>query len=74
MTCWREDFPVYCIHGPIMATIAVSSGLTPFALEIPAEKIGEEPCEFWMFKDLKSIPAEAYKKVGVPPDAIPKGA
>ena len=74
MTCWREDFPVYCIHAHIMAAIAVSSGLTPFALEIPAEKIGEEPCEIWLFKDPKSIPAEAYKKVGILPEAIPKGA
>ena len=66
MTYWREDFPVYCCHGPVMAMLALASGNAPPVLEIAAERIGEEDCEFWLFKDPASIPAEAYRKVGVP--------
>jgi len=74
MTYWREDFPVYCCHGPAMAVLALARGCSPPVLEIAAERLGEEPCEFWLFKDPASIPADAYHKAGVPPEAMPEGA
>ena len=74
LTYWREDFPVYCCHGPAMAIRALALGHAPPVLEIAAEKLCEEPCEFWLFKDPASIPAEAYRIAGVPPEFIPEGA
>ncbi len=74
MTYWREDFPVYCCHGPVMAIQALASGYAPPVLEIAAEKICEDPCEFWLFKDPESISAKAYHIAGVPPEVIPEGA
>ncbi len=74
MTYWREDFPVYCCHGPVMAIQALSSGYAPPVLEIAAEKICEEPCEFWLFKDPEAISAKAYHIAGVPSEVIPEGA
>ncbi len=73
MTYWREDFPVYCCHGPVMAIEALALGVAPAVLEIAADKICEEPCEFWLFKDPESIPAEAYRIAGVPPEMMPEG-
>ncbi len=74
MTYWREDFPVYCCHGPVMAIQSLALGYAPPVLEIAAEKICEEPCEFWLFKDPGAIPAKAYRIAGVPPELIPEGA
>ncbi len=74
MTYWREDFPVYCCHGPVMAIQALTSGYAPPVLEIAAEKICEDPCEFWLFKDPEAISAKAYHIAGVPPEVIPEGA
>jgi len=65
ITYWKEDFPVYCCHGPIWNSIPLAHGRKPMFLEICSEKPGEEPCEFWLFKDPEAIPPEAYKKAGI---------
>jgi len=65
MTCWKEDFPVYCCHHHFMASLPLALGHMPAFLEIPSDKPGEEPCECWLYKDPSAIPPDAYTRVGV---------
>ncbi len=50
MTYGREDFPVYCAHCAYQELAPLQLGETPpFVLE-PAERLGEEPCRFVLYK------------------------
>ena len=72
MTYGRKDFPVYCCHGQLLASIPLSWGKAPWFLEIPSAKLGEEPCELWLYKDPEGIPPEAYEKGGIKKGCMPK--
>lgn len=64
MTCGQKDFPVYCAHGPILSILAIEWGGAPVFFEEPSDKVGEEPCKIYLYKDPKATPAELYAKVG----------
>ena len=65
MTYGIEDLPVYCCHGHFMASLPLAWGRAPVMFEIPSDKPGKKPCEFWVYKDPQAIPPEAYAKSGV---------
>jgi hypothetical protein len=64
MTYGRKDFPVYCCHGAIFHMMAIESAGAPMVWEEPSDKLGEEPCKFYLYKDSQALPAEFYAKVG----------
>ncbi len=64
MTCGQKDFPVYCAHGPVVSMLGIESGGATVFYEEPSDKIGEKPCNIYLFKDPESTPAQLYAKVG----------
>ncbi|MFC1825241.1 hypothetical protein ACFL9T_21225 [Thermodesulfobacteriota bacterium] len=72
MTFGRENFPIYCCHGHFFASLPVAMGRAPAFLEIPSDKLGEEPCEIRLYKDPKAIPSGVYEKCGIKPESLPQ--
>jgi len=64
MTYGRSDFPVYCCHGAVGAMMALDAGMVPSLYEEPSEKLGEEPCKFYMYKDPAKFPDRLRAQVG----------
>ncbi|MFC2002921.1 hypothetical protein ACFLV4_03125 [Chloroflexota bacterium] len=64
ITYGREDFPVYCTHCSIVEILPVEWTGVPLFIVAPAEKLGEEPCRVYLYKDAKAIPQEYYRMVG----------
>lgn len=63
MTYWIENLPIYCSHCPFQEIIPIQLRGYPLFVTIPAEKLGEEPCLIYLYKDMKAVPEEYYKRV-----------
>lgn len=64
MTYGQSDLPVYCTHGACAAMAYIECGVVPGMFEEASEDPGHVPCNFYIYKDQKSFPAELYAKVG----------
>ncbi len=64
MTYGREDFPVYCAHCSFQEILPIEWDGTPLFITVPSAKLGEEPCQIYIYKDPKAIPSELYQRVG----------
>ncbi len=56
MTFGRKDFPVYCAHCFFSNIIPFEISRVPIFQVIPAETIGEQPCQFHIYKDPDAVP------------------
>jgi hypothetical protein len=59
-----KDFPIYCVHCPIMETLAfeATGDLQPVHLVNETKKHGF--CHFAYYKDPANIPEEYYRRLG----------
>jgi hypothetical protein len=63
-TFMREELPVYCAHCSVNNEIQpVEWGGAPTTIEHPPERKGE-PCVHHIYKDVRAIPDEAYRRIG----------
>ncbi|TAK31670.1 MAG: hypothetical protein EPO21_17210 [Chloroflexota bacterium] len=65
MTFGKNDFPVYCTHCALQDIIPMEATGYPVWVIDPAEKMGEEPCRYHIYKDPDSIPAAYYERFGL---------
>jgi len=63
MTYWRENFPAYCAHCTFQETIPIDLSGAPWLVAFPAQKIGEENCLTYYYKDPQAVPDEVYRRV-----------
>ncbi len=63
MTYGIKDFPVYCVHEPILEMLTAEWGIPIFFVQ-PANELGKEPCTFYLYKDAKDVPDEFYTRIG----------
>jgi hypothetical protein len=66
-TFMRDELPVYCAHCSVNNEIQpVEWDGTPTSIELPPEQPGE-PCIHHVYKDVSTIPDEAFVRIGKPP-------
>lgn len=58
MTWNRPDFPAYCAHCWVHNALPIIMGKMPPFVIVPAEKLGEEPCRYILYKDRSFLPEE----------------
>jgi len=64
LTWGKDNFPIYCCHGPMEEIVAIETIGRPLFVHALPEKISEESCGFCYYKDDDDIPEEAYTRVG----------
>ena len=64
ITWGMKDFPIYCVHCPIMETLAIedTGDFGPVHLVYEPMKLGS--CHFAFYKDPADIPEEFYERLG----------
>ena len=66
-TFMRDELPVYCAHCSVNNEIQpVEWGGVPTSIEHPPERKGEA-CVHHIYKDVGTIPPEAYERIGKTP-------
>ncbi len=66
-TFMQDELPVYCAHCSVNNEIQpVEWGSVPTSIEYPQAGKGE-PCVHHVYKDARSVPDEAYVRIGKPP-------
>ena len=61
MTWNRQDFPAYCAHCWIHNALPIIMGQNPPFVIVPAEKLGEEPCRYIVYKDRSFVPKDVIE-------------
>lgn len=65
ITYGLEELPVYCCHEPAMEKASIEeTGVPLFVIEL-SERLGQEPCLTYMYKDPADIPEKYYTRVGL---------
>lgn len=64
MTFGRADFPVYCTHCAVQEMLPIEWSGMPLTVIDPAEKLGEEPCKFILYKNPDAVPDKYYRRFG----------
>ena len=63
LTYHIKDLPIYCTHCPFQEIIPIELKGYPLFVTIPSENLGEEPCSILLYKDLKAVPEEYFRRV-----------
>ncbi len=64
ITYGQEDFPIYCVHCPVMEMLDIENTGDFVSVHIISDPVGEEHCQFAFYKDPADIPEEAYTRIG----------
>ena len=64
ITWGQQDFPLYCVHCPIMEALDIENTGDFSFLHFMSDPIGEEDCQFVLYKDNANIPEEFYTRIG----------
>ncbi|MBN1629415.1 MAG: hypothetical protein JW990_06620 [Thermoleophilia bacterium] len=64
ITWGMEDFPMYCVHCPVMEAMAIENTGNLGAVHVVTGQLSHGACEFVFFKDKKDIPDEFYTRIG----------
>jgi hypothetical protein len=64
ITWGRKDFPIYCVHCPVMEMLEIENTGSFGACHIVAERIHSGACQFVFYKDPANIPEEFYRRIG----------
>jgi hypothetical protein len=64
ITWGMKDFPIYCVHCPVMEMLQIEGTGSFGACHIVAEPIYNESCQFVFYKNPESIPEEFYTRIG----------
>ena len=64
ITWGKKDFPIYCVHCPVLEMLAIERTGYPLPAVVPAGKVGAGLCHFYIYKDPEAIPEEFYTRIG----------
>ncbi len=64
ITWGRKDFPIYCVHCPVMEMLQIESTGNFGACRIVADPIYHGSCQFVFYKNPADIPEEFYTRIG----------
>jgi hypothetical protein len=64
ITWGMKDFPVYCVHCPVMEMLQIEGTGNFGACHIVAEPIYHGSCQFVFYKNPADIPEEFYTRIG----------
>lgn len=64
ITWGKKDFPIYCVHCPVMEMQDLENHGRFFAVHIVADPIYHGACQFAFYKDPAKIPEEYYTRLG----------
>jgi hypothetical protein len=64
ITWGMKDFPIYCVHCPVMEILSIESTGNFGAVHIVSEPIKHGSCQFVFYKDPAKIPEEFYTRIG----------
>ena len=64
ITWGMENFPLYCVHCPIMEMLQIENTGDFGATHIVAQPIHHGACQFTFYKDSANIPEEFYTRIG----------
>jgi hypothetical protein len=64
ITWGMKDFPIYCVHCPVMEMLQIESTGKFGATHIVSEPITHGSCKFTFYKDPADIPEEFYTRIG----------
>ena len=65
LTWGRPELPVYCCHEPVMERASARSTGVPLFVVDPSDRLGEEPCPTYLYKDPADIPERFYRRLGL---------
>jgi len=74
LTWGRSELPVYCCHEPVMEKASIEATGVPLFVVDPSERLGEEPCPTYLYKDPADIPEHFYTRLGLTKPASPETA
>jgi len=64
ITWGMKDFPIYCVHCPVMEMLAVENTGELQPAHLVAEPMRHGFCHFAFYKDPAKIPEEFYRRIG----------
>jgi hypothetical protein len=64
ITYGMKDFPIYCVHCPVMEMLEIERAGDFGAVKIISDPVGKEHCQFVLYKDNADIPEEYYTRIG----------
>jgi len=64
ITWGMKDFPIYCVHCPVMELLSIEGTGDFGAIHIVSEPIHHGSCQFVFYKDPTKIPEEYYTRIG----------
>jgi hypothetical protein len=64
ITWGMKDFPIYCVHCPIMEMLQTENTGALGVVHIVAEPIHNGACQFVFYKNPEDIPEEFYARIG----------
>jgi hypothetical protein len=64
ITWGKKDFPIYCVHCPVMEALDIENTGNFGAVHIIAEPIYQGACQFVFYKNPADIPEEFYTRIG----------
>ena len=64
ITWGKEDFPLYCVHCPVMEALELEGTGQFGAVHIVTDPIYHGACEFVFYKNPEDIPEEIYTRIG----------
>jgi hypothetical protein len=64
ITWGMADFPIYCVHCPVMEALELENTGSLGAVHVVTEPLYHGACEFVFYKDPEDIPEECYTRIG----------
>jgi hypothetical protein len=64
ITWGMEDFPLYCVHCPVMEALELEATGSLGAVHVVTEPMYHGACEFVFYKNPEDIPKDFYTRIG----------
>lgn len=64
VTWGLKDFPIYCVHCPVMEALELEATGHLGAVHIVSEPMYHGACEFVFYKNPEDIPEDFYRRIG----------
>jgi hypothetical protein len=64
ITWGREDFPIYCVHCPVMEMLEIENTGQIGVVHFDSDALGDGNCQFVFYKDPAAVPEELYTRIG----------
>lgn len=64
ITWGMKDFPIYCVHCPVMELLSIENTGDFGPIHIVDEPISHGSCQFVFYKDPEKIPEKYYTRIG----------